>query len=129
MRSRMSVAEYLSLAKKGGKGGSKFRNVKTEHISPTAGRRPYDSKLEAAYARFLDGEVAAGRIRMWVPQVSMPVPHLKRRIVVDFMVIELDGRATWRDPKGVETPTWRDKRDLVRECYGIEIQIVKKGDF
>lgn len=123
-RTRMSAAEYRALVSKGGR--SKYGNRKTEHVSPVVGRRLYDSAFEARHAAYLDTLVAAGELATWLPQVSLPLPDTGRRIVIDFMVVDLDGRVRFQDTKGAPpTREWLLKARILEERHGIGIEIVR----
>lgn len=102
---------------------NKYRNIKTEYRG-----RFYDSKAEAAYANYLDRLLEAGQIQAWIPQVSLPVtPTSAVRYRADFMVVNNDGTFDFVDVKGLDTPSSKNKRKLIQEHYGLEIQIIKKG--
>ena len=96
----------------------KYGNKKVEYQG-----RVFDSIKEVN--RYQDFEIqrALGLIRAVVPQVSLPLPGTRRRIRIDFMIVELDGRIRWMDCKGFDTPTGKLKRDQVREAYGVEIEL------
>ena len=117
---RMTTAEYRALKPQ----RRKFGNVPTEYNG-----RTYASKREAGWAAHWDQLKAAGQIRGWMPQVSLPVPGIKgRRMVLDFVVLELDGRVRWIDAKGMKpTPAWQLKREAVEQGYRIEIEVVEKA--
>lgn len=105
---------------------SKFGNRRTEHTSPVVGRRVYASALEARYAAQLDARVAAGEIALWLPQVSIPVPHTGQRLVVDFMVIHHDGTFELADTKGAPpTRDWLRKRNALAAA-GLTVTIVEQ---
>jgi hypothetical protein len=84
----------------------------------------FDSGREEKVWRDLQVQWLAGAIRAVVRQVSMPLPQSTRRIRVDFMLVELDGKVRWLDAKGFETAWWRSKRDQVKSAYGIEIELI-----
>lgn len=64
----------------------------------------------------------AGEFRSVIRQVSLPLPSQKRRMRIDFLVIEHDGRVRWIDSKGFATKEWLVKRDEVEHAYGIKIE-------
>lgn len=98
----------------------KYRNDKTEHNG-----QQFDSKKEFRDWQAFELQRLNGGIRGLVRQISLPLPGAKvRRIRIDFLVIENDGTHRWYDSKGFLTPAWATKRDLVRDAYGIEIQLV-----
>ena len=84
----------------------------------------FDSQGELeAYKAFKLQELA-GAIRSVIRQVSMPLQGSGRRIRLDFVVVENDGRIRWFDFKGYITPAWASKRDQVQSAYGITIEII-----
>lgn len=99
---------------------TKYRAVKTVFNG-----RTYDSKREARHRAELDLLVRAGEIRAVVPQVSMPVPGTKTRMVIDFMLVMPDGRIRWQDVKGTVTREWQLKQQIVQSQLGIEIEIIR----
>jgi hypothetical protein len=99
---------------------NKYRAVRTEFSE-----RTYASKREARHAAELDLLVKTGEIRAVVPQVSIPVPGTRSRMVIDFMLIMPDGTVRWQDTKGVVTREWKLKQQLVEGAYGITIEIVR----
>jgi Protein of unknown function (DUF1064) len=97
---------------------SKYRAVKVQWQGQT-----FDSKHELRRWQDFEQQRALGAIRAVVRQVSMPLPGTRRRIRVDFMVVELDGRIRWFDAKGFESQISLLKRDQVREGYGIIVEL------
>ena len=87
--------------------------------------RTYDSKLEARHAAELDLLVRAGKIAAVVPQVSIPVPGTKARMIIDFMLLMPDGTVRWQDTKGFMTREWKLKQQLVEGAYGLRIEIIR----
>jgi hypothetical protein len=62
----------------------------------------------------------------------MQVPfHLPGGVkyVCDFMVLYKDGLIDFVDVKGFETAEFKMKKKLVESLYGVEITVIKKGDF
>lgn len=97
---------------------SKYGNTKVSFQGQT-----FDSEGELkAYKAFKLQELA-GAIRSVIRQVSMPLQGSNRRIRLDFLVVETDGRIRWFDFKGYVTPEWASKRDQVQSAYGITIEI------
>jgi Protein of unknown function (DUF1064) len=82
----------------------------------------FDSKHELRVFQDLELQRAAGQIRAVVRQVSMPIAGSKRRIRLDFMIVENDGRVRWLDAKGHAEREWLLKRDLVQASCGIVIE-------
>jgi hypothetical protein len=98
---------------------SKYRN----HPTYVDNKR-FASQKEASYYTQLKLAKAMDQIRGFACQVSIPLPSGKRRMVIDFMVIELDGRVRWVDTKGFATDTWKTKRDELEHSLGIQIETV-----
>lgn len=84
----------------------------------------FDSKKELADYKSLKLQEAAGAIRAVVRQVSFPLQGSTRRIRVDFLIVEQDGRIRWCDSKGVATDKWLLKQKLVQDAYGITIEVI-----
>lgn len=99
--------------------GSKYKNVPT----PLDGR-VFSSKREAKRYVELTQMKAAGEIRGFACQVSIPLPSGKRRMVLDFMITELSGAIRWEDAKGMVHPTWATKRDELEHALGIKVECV-----
>jgi hypothetical protein len=106
----------------------KYRNVPTGYDSPIWGYRTYDSKAEAEEAAALDLQVKGGLIKGWIPQVSIPIPHLPgKRMRLDFVRIKNDDTWSIGDVKGMgATRDWAMKRELVERALGIPIDIVTR---
>jgi hypothetical protein len=100
----------------------KYRN------RPTVGAdgRTYASKLEARHAEALDAQKRAGLIRGYLPQVSFSLPGTSRRVIIDFLVVMPDGRFRLEDAKGIETPAWRLKRDLLERALGVPVDLIRR---
>lgn len=84
----------------------------------------FDSQHECQ--KFQEFELAriAGLIRAVVRQVSFQLPGCKRRIRIDFMIVNTDGSIRWVDAKGPITQTWALKSDQVHQAFGITIETV-----
>ena len=120
MTERMTVEQARELLAKPKR--RKYRNVPCEG----AGGRTYASTLEAKHSEALEAQKRAGLIRGWVPQVSIPLPGLKRRIVIDFLVIDLEGRVRFQDTKGVATKDWTIKRELIERALGVPVDLIRR---
>lgn len=83
----------------------------------------FDSKHELERWQEFELQKTLGAIRAVVRQVSMPLPGTRRRIRVDFLIVENDGQQRWFDAKGFENAISKLKRDQVREAYGITIEL------
>jgi hypothetical protein len=84
----------------------------------------FASKKEADYYTRLKFMTACNEIRGFACQVSIPLPSGKRRMVIDFMIRENEGRIRWVDTKGFATDTWKTKRDELEHSLGITIETV-----
>ena len=83
----------------------------------------YDSKREANRAGELKLMAQAREIVGFAEQVTIHIPG-DHKYIADFVVLNRDGTYTVEDTKGVKTPVYKLKRDLVREEYGIELREV-----
>jgi len=83
----------------------------------------YDSKREANRAGELKLMARAREIVGFAEQVTIHIPG-DHKYIADFVVLNRDGTYTVEDTKGVKTPVYKLKRDLVLEEYGIEIREV-----
>lgn len=83
----------------------------------------FDSKREASHYSILLIRKATRQIKGFARQVSVKLPS-GRRLRIDFMVVELDGRVRFVDAKGYTTEAWAVKRDEARAAWGIEIETV-----
>lgn len=119
----ISIEEYRRLASGPAK-PAKYRNVKTRYRSAQGFERVYDSKREAARAAELDALVASGPVRWWIPQVPFPIGG-GVRYIADFMVCWLGGDVTFEDVKGRDTRGSLDKRKIVKDRFGVEVEIVR----
>jgi Protein of unknown function (DUF1064) len=84
----------------------------------------FASKREADYYQQLRMAKAAGAIRGFTRQVSLPLASGKRRMVIDFVVVELTGQVRWIDAKGFATEAWKVKRDELESSLGVQIETV-----
>jgi hypothetical protein len=101
---------------------TKYRAVRTVG----ADGRTYASKLEARHSEALDAQKRAGLIRGWLPQCSLPVPGTSRRLVVDFLIVDNEGRLKIHDTKGVLTREWAIKKELIERALGTPIDLVRR---
>lgn len=102
---------------------------------PAAGRRKYgnvpaivegirfDSKREAQVYKDLVLQRVSGAIRGFARQVSFPLAST-RRIRLDFVVVEPDGRTRYLDAKGFATEAWKVKRAEFEALMGVKIETV-----
>jgi len=123
--SRMSVDEFKVLTQqKGGRVSGQIRSAKYGNNRCTWQEEEFASERERdAYKAFKLQELA-GEIRAVAREISMRLPGSRRRIRIDFLVVEKDGRHRWYDAKGIMTQAWALKRDLVRDGYGILIELI-----
>lgn len=110
---------------------SKYGARQATYTSHLVGERDYPSELQADYAAELDRRHLAGFIKAWFPEIPLPLgarteKGRQRIIRVDFLVITVEGAASWRDTKGVMTDTWALKRDLAQARYGIDIELITR---
>jgi hypothetical protein len=83
----------------------------------------FDSQHELQTWKDLEAQKLCGAIRAVIRQVSLPLPGSTRRVRVDFLVVENDGRQRWLDAKGFLTPTARLKYQQLKEAYGLEVEL------
>ena len=81
----------------------------------------FDSKRELRCYKDFKLLQLSGDIRAVIRQVSFCLPGAHRRMRVDFLVIENDGRHRWYDAKGIETQAWSLKAAQIKDAYGIEV--------
>lgn len=110
--------------KKGKKPGPKPNGLKYHNHRVQWQGEEFDSKRELDTYHALEAARVAGQFRAVVRQVSMRLPGTKRRMRIDFMVVEPNGSIRWLDAKGYATPEWKLKRDQVEQAYGISIETV-----
>jgi hypothetical protein len=96
---------------------SKYGNTPT-----WVGDKRFSSMKEANYYISLKLMQACGQIRGFACQVSVPLPSGKRRMIIDFMIVNTDGTVRWVDTKGYATDTWKTKRDELEHSLGITIE-------
>lgn len=99
---------------------NKYHNVPTQ----VDGLR-FDSKKEARHYQELLLMKAGGAIKGFARQVSLPLPSGKRRLRLDFVVVENSGQVRWIDVKGGKpTQAWATKKDEAEAMLGIKIELV-----
>lgn len=119
-RRDISQERKTEIAKLGGAArANKYRNVFT-----TVDGIKFPSEKEANRYRQLLLMKAAGEIRGFTRQVSLPLASGKRRMQIDFMVVENSGQIRFEDAKGIATVTWLTKRDELQHSLGITIETV-----
>lgn len=84
----------------------------------------FDSLREMEHFRQFELERISGKIRAVIRQVSLPLTGHRRRIRVDFLIINLDGSVRWVDSKGHPEREWLLKRDLIHQQFGIYIETI-----
>lgn len=104
--------------------GGKARSTKHGNVRTFVDGRWFASKKEADRYCQLAVMKAAGAIRGFTCQVSLPLASGKRRMIIDFMIVENDGRVRFEDAKGWTTDTWATKRDELQYQLGITIDTV-----
>ncbi len=104
---------------------NKYRNKPTIY----RGRR-YASIAEAEYAMNLDWKVIAGEVIRWTPQVKIPLVVHDTKIcdyIIDFLVVDKNGKELFVEVKGVETKDWKIKWKLAHVLYPeLNFVLVKK---
>jgi hypothetical protein len=82
--------------------------------------RVYHSKAEMIAAMQLDSQLKAGLIRSWTPQVPYPIivnGVQVCKVVIDFVVVNLDGSVEAIEVKGFQTEVYKLKAKLLAACY------------
>lgn len=114
---------------------TKYHNRKTIRAMPDGSTRTFDSAKEAMRYDDLILRLKAGTIRdlrlqpQFTLQESFVTADGKRvqaiRYVADFAYYDLDrGADVVEDVKGVKTATYKMKRKMLMERYGIEVEEV-----
>lgn len=101
------------------KRASKLKNERVEWQG-----QKFDSKKELRDFKMLEEQRSLEAIRAVVRQVSMPLPGSRRRIRIDFMVVENSGLLRWFDSKGFDTAIGKLKRDQIEQAYGIKVELI-----
>lgn len=105
---------------------NKYNAIRTEYNGVL-----FDSKLEADYAKHLDGLRAGDSDFFYLRQVPFDLPG-KIKYRCDFMTgMWCDGKCilTFIDTSGKMTRTKINKIKQVEALYPVKIIIVKRGDF
>lgn len=110
------------------KSSNKFNAKRTDYDG-----KWYHSKGEASYAAELDWMKKAGEVLSWERQVKIDLRvngHHITNYFIDFIATMKDGTTRLIEYKGMETPEWRMKFELLNallpELYpGAELVIVK----
>lgn len=93
------------------KKAGKYNNVRAEYDG-----RWYHSKGEAGYAQELDWLKKAGKIQDWIPQYKIELKvngvHITN-YYVDFKVIDANGGVEFHEYKGMSTPEFKCKWNLL----------------
>jgi hypothetical protein len=96
---------------------SKYGNTPT-----WVGDKRFASMKEANYYISLKLMQACGQIRGFACQVSIPLPSGKRRMIIDFLIVETTGAIRFVDVKGFATKDWSVKKDELEHSLGIKIE-------
>ncbi len=131
---RITVDEWKKRpqASGGSSAPGKFGNVPMSYKSKIGHVRTYASRAEKAHAEQLDlmmcsatagPDPGSRSLISWLPQVRFDLPGGERHYV-DFMLLWSDGRVTFEEVKGKETPKGRLKRKMVEHLYGIKVQVI-----
>jgi len=94
---------------------NKYHNTITEYRG-----RKYHSIKEMEYAVNLDWKLKAGDIIEWEPQVKLPLIVNGVKIctyIIDFRVVDKNGKETYTEIKGAETELWKIKYKLAKVLY------------
>lgn len=110
------------------KSSNKFNAKRTDYDG-----KWYHSKGEASYAAELDWMKKAGEVMSWERQVKIDLKvngHHITNYFIDFIATMKDGTLRLIEYKGMESPEWRMKFELLNallpELYpGAELVIVK----
>jgi len=102
----------------GDKKSSKYKNVRTDYNGEI-----YDSKHESNRAAELVLMARAKEVVQVFEQVPFRLPG-NRVYKADFVILWPDGTWTVEDAKGVRTPEYKIKRDLMLDTWGIKIKEV-----
>jgi len=104
--------------------GGHARQAKYRNIPVEVDGRKFPSKKQADYYKQLVLLKAAGEIRGFACEVTIPLPSGKRSLRIDFMRIENDLSIRWIDTKGMVTKDWAVKRDELQHSLGITVETV-----
>lgn len=89
----------------------------------------FPSQLECDFYKYLQFLKQAGAVKLILRQVPLFLAP-DSKLVVDFVIEHLDSRGLqWYDTKGIMTSTARTKIKVAEHLYGIQIHIIKRGDF
>ena len=132
----MKAAEYAKLIESGAPKKRKYRNKPVVHD----GTR-FDSRAELRRWNYLCVLAKAGKITKLQRQVkyllfafnalqnaSVPIKGEgggHRFYVADFVYVDEWDKLRVEDVKGTDTPLSKLKRDIVKACYSIEVEIVR----
>ncbi len=97
---------------------SKYRNERIRFQGQN-----FDSKHELRRWQEFEQQRTLGAIRGVARQVSIQLPGTHRRIRVDFLIVENDGRIRFVDAKGFDNALGHLKRTQVLEAYGITVEL------
>lgn len=117
-RQKVSPERRTEIASLGGQ--AKARKYRNQPVEVDGLKFP--SIKQAEYYQQLKLEKAAGAIRGFACEVTIPLPSGKRSMRIDFLRIELDGQCRWIDTKGFVTRDWAVKRDELQHSLGITIE-------
>jgi Protein of unknown function (DUF1064) len=121
----LSIEDYRKLINF----GKKMKVINKYNAKPCAvdGFR-FDSIAEADYYNILKCKVKFNEISFFIRQTPFHLPG-NTRLVLDFIVFNLDGSFQVMDVKGEKpTPSWSSKRKILEAIYPIKIEIVTKKE-
>ena len=117
----MKASDLVSLRKKN---LSKYKNKKTIYQGWI-----FDSQLECDFYKHLQTLKEAGKVEIFLHQVPLRLAP-KCRLVIDFLVKYSDDPLLYfLDTKGYMTQIAKTKIKMAEHLYGIQIGIIKRGDF
>lgn len=109
----------------------KTSKLKTQHKfkakASEADGIKFPSKLEKDCYLAFKMLKKAGVVLFFLRQVPIHMPG-GSKLVIDFQVFWADGRVTFEDAKGVETPVFKLKKREVEALYPFEINTITRKD-
>lgn len=102
--------------------GGRARQNKYRNQPVVVDGRKFPSQKQADYYCQLCLRKAAGDIRGFACEVTVPLPSGRRSLRIDFMEVHNDLSIHWVDTKGMVTKDWAVKRDELQFALGITIE-------
>ena len=89
----------------------------------------FPSQLECDFYKYLQFLKQAGEVNLILRQVPLFLAP-DSKLIVDFAVRFTETKELrWYETKGVMTSTARTKIKVAEHLYGINIHVIKRGDF